>query len=99
MMPRPGGQWHGHRYCKARDAACVPQRELEALIPLLKEHCDSEDYATYGKGVAMVLATMSTELTGKLLAAHPELNKEIDADIAKYGRYFSAADNAGRRVT
>ncbi len=63
-------------------------RELEALIPLLKEHCDSEDYATYGKGVAMVLATMSTELTGKILAAHPELNKEIDADIAKYGRYL-----------
>ena len=63
-------------------------RELEALIPLLKEHCDAEEYATYGNGVAMVLAAMSTELSGKLLAAHPELSQEIDADIAKYGRYL-----------
>ena len=63
-------------------------RELEALIPLLKEHCDSEDYATYGKGVAMVLATMSTELTGKILADSSGAKQEIDADIAKYGRYL-----------
>ena len=63
-------------------------RELEGLIPLLKEHCEAEDYATYGNGVAMVLASMSTELTGKILAAHPDLSQEIDTDIAKYGRYL-----------
>lgn len=63
-------------------------RELEGLIPLLKEHASAEEYATYGKGIAMVLAAMSTELSSKVLAGHAELSQEIDADMAKYGRYL-----------
>jgi len=61
-------------------------RELEGLIPL--EHCDAQEYAIFGKGVAHALAAMTTELTNKVLSAHPELNDQIEADLAKYGRFL-----------
>jgi hypothetical protein len=71
-------------------ARCVflSSRQISELIPILKENCSPDECKDYTKGIATVLAHINFELMNKLCAEHPQLEKEIEADIAKYGRYL-----------
>jgi hypothetical protein len=74
----------------ARDvirAAFRSARELQGLLPSLKEGCKASEYEMYLKGVARVLADLSLEVTNKVIAEHPELEAEIEAGIAEHGDY------------
>ena len=60
--------------------------DLQQLIPLLKTHCSPEEYEAYLKGIASVSAAASTALLNKVFADHPEIEQEVEAKIAKYGK-------------
>jgi Zn-finger domain-containing protein len=62
--------------------------ELGQLIDLLREHCSDEEYATYLRAIATASASIQLELVNRLTSAHPCLEEEIEAGIAKYGRYL-----------
>jgi hypothetical protein len=62
-------------------------RELQGLLPMLKEGCEAEEYEMYLKAVAKAMAEISLEITNKVIAEHPELVAEIDDGIAAHGEY------------
>ena len=60
-------------------------RELQDLLPFLKEHCDADDQ-DYVQGIARSIHAINTALIDKAIASHPELANRIEADLAKFGR-------------
>ncbi|GEM_PF-922086 len=62
--------------------------ELSALLPLLKEHCGTEEYKNYAQGVAAAIHGINIALIDKATASFPELESEMESYIAKYGRYL-----------
>lgn len=62
--------------------------ELEALIGLLKEHCDPNEYKDYARAIAAAIDGINSELLNRVLSSHPRLAGEIEADIAKFGRFL-----------
>ncbi len=60
--------------------------ELTNLVPLLKQHCNAAEYEPYLKAIASVTGLASSALLHKVFLAHPEIEKEFDAKIAKYGK-------------
>lgn len=63
-------------------------RELEDLIPLLKENCETSEYEVYVKAIATALASIHLEIGNRITASHPALEQEIESTIKKYGRYL-----------
>lgn len=63
-------------------------RELEDLLGILKEHSSSEQYPDLAKGVARAIDAINVALLNKALAAHPELESEIEVRMRRYGRYL-----------
>lgn len=61
--------------------------ELQALLPMLKQRCDEEEYKSYALGIAAAIDTIGVGLTNKALAAHPGLVGEIEANLEKQGRF------------
>jgi len=61
-------------------------RELQDLLPFLKEHCDADEYQDYVQGIARSIHAINTALIDKAIASHPELANRIEADLAKFGR-------------
>jgi hypothetical protein len=61
---------------------------LEDLLHLLKEHCAAPEYEEYGKAIARAIHGVQRELIERVVAEHPELEKEMEAKVAKYGRVF-----------
>jgi hypothetical protein len=47
----------------------------------------SEEYKDYSRGIAAAIDAIGVALINKALAAHPELNAEVEASIAKHGQY------------
>lgn len=62
--------------------------ELESQLNLLKAHCSAEEYTTYAKAIASAIASIHLEVMNRVTAAHPQLESEIEASIAKHGRYL-----------
>lgn len=60
-------------------------RHLSALLELLKEHCSSDEYQTYLKGVASIGAEINDALIKPALSAYPDLEQETDEKIKRYG--------------
>ena len=60
--------------------------QLGELVPLLKEHCDAAEYEPYLKAIATVSAVASTEMLNKVFSSHPDIEREFEAKISKYGR-------------
>jgi hypothetical protein len=60
--------------------------KLEELLPLLKEHCDDEEYDEYRRAIAMAIFGIQNELLKKVFSDHPTLEEEIESDIRMYGR-------------
>ena len=61
---------------------------LQDLLLLLKEHCPAAEYEEYGKAIARAIHGVQRELISPVVAEHPELEKEMEAKVAKYGRVF-----------
>ena len=57
------------------------------LIPLLKRHCEPDEYEVFKKAIGTLSGDFSTELLKKVFAAHPELEKEVDEKLKKYGTF------------
>jgi hypothetical protein len=61
---------------------------IEGLIPLLKEHRTDAEYNEYLKSIAAVCATMTTEIFNKIFQAYPDLEKEVEQKIQRYGKFI-----------
>lgn len=61
---------------------------LESLIPILKQHCDEDEYKRYIKSIAAVSAEMTTEIFNKVFHEHPDLETEVEHKIQKYGQFI-----------
>lgn len=60
--------------------------QMTELIPLLKDHCDVAEYESYAKAIASVAALASAEILRKIFAEHPDIEREFDRKINKYGK-------------
>ena len=60
--------------------------ELEGLLRVLKEKCAVDECQAYARGIASVIDSISVALTNKVLAEHPELADEIEANLKRSGR-------------
>jgi hypothetical protein len=56
------------------------------LIPLLKQHCTPEEYESFKKAIGAISGDFSTEMLKTVFNAFPELEKEVDDKIKKYGK-------------
>lgn len=61
---------------------------IEGLIPLLKAHCTDAEYNEYLTSIASVCATMTNEVFNKVFQAYPDLEKEVEQQIQKYGKFI-----------
>jgi hypothetical protein len=60
---------------------------LQDFLVSLRERCTPEEYKDYSRGIATAMDAIGVALINKALAAHPELSAEVDASIAKHGKY------------
>ena len=60
--------------------------ELEKLIGVLKGHCSTEEYKSYVRQIATAIDGIHVALLNPVLSRYPELNAEIEANIARTGR-------------
>ncbi len=59
--------------------------KINNLIPLLKKHCDKDEYEIMSKKIGACSGEIAIELFNYLLKEHPEIKDEIDYKIKKYG--------------
>jgi hypothetical protein len=74
----------------ARDAVRASFRagaELQELLLLSKERLAPEERKEFALGIAEAIYGIAVATMNKALAAHPELEAEIEADLAVFGRY------------
>lgn len=60
--------------------------ELQELLKLSKERLNPEEYKDFASGIAEAIAAITFAVTNKALSSHPELQAEIEADLAAFGR-------------
>lgn len=60
--------------------------QLTSLLPLLKTQCDSAEYARLLRSVASVCGHISREILHPIFAEHPDLEKDLEESINKYGQ-------------
>ena len=61
-------------------------RELEELLPRLKEQCSAEEYKGHARAIAGAIHGVNTALIDRALAAQPKLEDRIEAELAEFGR-------------
>jgi hypothetical protein len=57
--------------------------ELQGLLEPLKERCSPDEYRGYARGIASAIDGISVALTNKILAQHPDLAGEIEANLER----------------
>lgn len=62
--------------------------DLQRLLDLLKEQCPPEEYKIFAKAIATSMASIHVEIVNRVTSLHPELEREMEATIDKYGRYL-----------
>jgi hypothetical protein len=60
--------------------------ELQELLQLSKERLGREEQEDFALGVADAIYGIAVAVTNKALAAHPELEAEIESDLQAFGR-------------
>lgn len=60
--------------------------ELENLIGVLKNGCSPEEYKLYLRQIAMAIDGIHVALVDKVLAQYPELEAEMEANLARTGK-------------
>lgn len=68
--------------------ALTSGRELQALLGPLKEQCDADQYRDFAQSIAAAIDSIGSKLINRTLAAYPELASEVEASIARHGRYL-----------
>ena len=58
---------------------------LHHLIPLLREHCEEEEYREYFEMIVKITADISLCLLDKLYDEHAEIESVIHERVKKYG--------------
>jgi hypothetical protein len=61
-------------------------RELRDLLLRLKEQCSAEEYKGHARAIAGAIHGVNTALIDRALAAQPELEDRIEAELAEFGR-------------
>jgi len=54
---------------------------LQELVPLLKPHCDPNEYEKYARAIASVSAEISTEILNPIFDQFPDLKSEVEQKI------------------
>ena len=62
--------------------------ELQDTMQFLKERCSAEEYQQYAVDIARAIDAVSVALLNRATKAYPELESEIENQIATYGRYL-----------
>ena len=60
--------------------------ELQELLPRLKGQCSAEEYKGHARAIAGAIHGVNAALIDRALAAHPELEDRIEAELAEFGR-------------
>jgi hypothetical protein len=63
-------------------------RELEALLAVVKQGTEPEEYASFRRAVATAIHEIQEATLKKAMVEHPGLEGEIEGSIAKYGAYL-----------
>jgi hypothetical protein len=61
-------------------------RELQALLPQLRQQCSAEEYQDHARAIAGAIHGVNVALIDRALASHPELSSRIEAELAELGR-------------
>jgi len=61
-------------------------RDLQDALQLLKEQLPEPAFRAYAEPIAAAIAAVGNALSNRVIAEHPELEQEIDASLATYGR-------------
>lgn len=69
-------------------AALRASGELSALIPVLKDRCEPDEYRGYLLEIAAAIDAVQAPLINKALVAYPDLARGIEENIARTGRAF-----------
>jgi hypothetical protein len=60
--------------------------DLGAIIPFIKEHCSQEEYEDIAFAIASATAGIGQDVLNLLFNKFPDIKREFDNDIKKYGR-------------
>lgn len=60
--------------------------QLSELLPLLKNHCEDEEYQVLRKAIATVSATIHIEIVNEIFSKDIALKNEVEDKIRKYGK-------------
>lgn len=63
-------------------------RELSDLAPLIKTHCDEDDYRALRTSIGSAIYDILQNIENYAASQHPDLKAEVEARIEKYGRAF-----------
>lgn len=61
-------------------------RELESLLPILKQRCTESDYVVFRQQIAKAIDGIHSSVLKSTLDKFPELNAEIEANLAVTGQ-------------
>jgi hypothetical protein len=61
---------------------------LESLIPILKKHCEEQEFNEYLKSIGLVSAEMNIAIFNKVFQEHPDLEQEVERKIERYGQFI-----------
>jgi hypothetical protein len=64
------------------------ERELANLVPFIKEHCDKDDYERISIAIASVLHDLNVKICQPIYEEHPEVAREIEDRVERFGRVF-----------
>jgi hypothetical protein len=60
--------------------------DLGSVIPLLKEHCSTEEYEKLRLPIATVSASIGLDILNLIFEYFPDIKQEFDEDIKLYGK-------------
>jgi hypothetical protein len=60
--------------------------EFQGLIGLLKSQCSAEDYKYFSQRIAAAIDGIHVSLVDTVVARFPELEKEMEANLARTGK-------------
>jgi hypothetical protein len=63
-------------------------RELDDVIPIIKEHCSEQDYYALKKAISSAIYDIMQDIGKYVRDRCPELDQEIENRMNKYGRMF-----------
>jgi len=62
-------------------AAIKSTTMLTQVLPRLKDQCPSEEYEAFRSTIAGIAGDISIDILGKIFAAHPDLERQLDEAI------------------